>query len=211
MTRKIIRYLLLVMVIALLAYNSFYIKKLSDVKATTPAAFDAAAFVHKLWQQQLPDRINKAAEMEVVVSALQTQPDQAFDKYTNALGIGNLRYSMMKATGRVIAVNEDDIAVVVSNNGRPAIVKINTEYIYGNDVRDASGLVNVKDFVNTMDLNNISGELNKHIRQEVLPAFKAAVQKQDSIAFTGAVALNKAHLKLDELTVTPVQIKIIPK
>jgi predicted lipoprotein len=118
---------------------------------------------------------------------------------------------MIKATGRVLALNEDEVTVLVACSGNPVVVKLNTEYIYGNAIRDASGLVNVKDFVNTMDLNNISGELNKRVRQEVLPAFKASVQKQDSIAFTGAVELNKEHLKLDELSIIPVQIKIIPR
>jgi predicted lipoprotein len=211
MTRKIIKYVLLVLVIGLLAYNSIYIKKLSEVKAAAPVAFDAASFVQQLWKEQLPARLNTAAGLDTVIAALRTQPDKAFEQYSNTLSIGNIRYSMIKTTGRVLALNEDEVTVLVACAGNPVVVKLNTEYIYGNAIRDASGLVNVKDFVNTMDLNNISGELNKHVRQEVLPAFKASVQKQDSIAFTGAVELNKEHLKLEELSIIPVQIKIIPR
>ena len=65
--------------------------------------------------------------------------------------------------------------------------KLATEFIYGNAIRDASGLVDVKDFPNTMDLNNISEELNKMVRKTVLPPFKTAVKKGDKIIVTGAM------------------------
>ena len=206
-----IKYVLLILVAGLLGYNSIYVRKLSDVKEAAPVSFDAATYVQKLWKKRLPKRLDSAAALSTVVNALHTQPDKAFAEYSNALGIGNLRYSMVKAAGRVLAVNEDDVSVLVPNGSTPVVVTLTTEYVYGNAVRDASGLVDVKDFVNTMDLNNISEELNRQVRKEVLPVFKATVQKQDSVVFTGAVELNREHLKLDVLNVIPVQIKIIPR
>ena len=88
-------------------------------------------------------------------------------------------------------------------------IKIETEYVYGNAIRDASRLVEIKDFVNTTDLNNISAELNKKVRTTVLPAFKSTVKKADSITCTGAIELNQAHYTLDDLEIIPVQCKII--
>ncbi len=77
------------------------------------------------------------------------------------------------------------------------MIKLATEFIYGNAIRDASGLVDVKDFPNTMDLNNISEELNKMVRKTVLPPFKTAVKKGDKIIVTGAIEIKKATYKME--------------
>jgi len=84
-----------------------------------------------------------------------------------------------------------------------------TEYIYGNAVRDASGLVDIKDFTNTTDLNNISEQLNKTIRLEVLPPFKKQVKQGNKIEVVAAVELNKAHINFNDLELIPVRLKII--
>jgi predicted lipoprotein len=209
MTRKIIKCLLLVVVIGLLGYNSVYIKKLSEVQAQTPKAFDAVAFTNTLWTEQLPARLDSAVRLDVLVSALRSNPGQAIEQYCRALAIGNIRYSLVKATGRVTAVDADEITLQVPGNPLPLTVKLATEYVYGNAIRDASGLVDINNFVNTTDLSNISEEMNKRVRTGVLPPFKAAVQKSDSIMLAGALELNKEHLKLDELNIIPVQVKIV--
>ena len=89
------------------------------------------------------------------------------------------------------------------------IAKLATEFIYGNAIRDASGLVEVKDFPNTMDLNNISEELNKIVRKTVLPPFKTAVKKGDKLIVAGAIEIHKEHIKWSELEIVPVQIQIV--
>ena len=88
-------------------------------------------------------------------------------------------------------------------------VRLATEFIYGNAIRDASGLVDIKDFPNTMDLNNISEELNKMVRKTVLPPFKAAVKKGDKVIVTGSIEIHKEHIKWNELEIIPVQLQIV--
>lgn len=207
MTRKMIKCLLLVVVIGLLGYNSIYIKKLSEVQAQTPKAFDAAAFAKKLWVEQLPLRLDSVVTLDVLVSELRTNPAQAVERYCHALAIGNIRYCMVKTSGRVTAVSDDEVSL--QGESASAVVKVATEFVYGNAIRDASGLVDIKDFVNTTDLSNISEELNKRVRTEVLPPFKAAVKQMDSVWLVGALELNQEHIKLDELNIIPVQLIII--
>ncbi|MEO5563344.1 MAG: DUF2291 domain-containing protein [Chitinophagaceae bacterium] len=209
MTGKIVKYTLLLVVLGLVAYKSVYIKKLSEVRSNTPEDFNPVSFSKKLWDEKLPARLDSAVNLQTLLQALKTNPSTALDQYSNALGIGNIRYCLTKAGGRVEAVNPDDVTVLVNHNGSPVSITLATEYVYGNAIRDASGLVDVKDFVNTMDLNNISEELNKQVRSNVLPTFKSSVQKADSISFTGVIELNKEHLKLDELTVIPVRLAIV--
>ena len=126
------------------------------------------------------------------------------------MAIGNYRYSLVKVAGTVAVVNEDDIILHVNHADSLMIVKIATEFIYGNAIRDASALLDIKDFSNTTDLNNISEELNKTVRTTVLPSFKKQVKAGDRIEVTGAVEINKEHIRLNEMELLPVRIKILP-
>ena len=207
--KRYIKYLLLIIVIGLVAYKSVYVKRLSEMKVVTDEKFDAATFSKKLWDEKLPAKLGGAVELTIFISAAQANPADAFSKYTNALGIGNYRYAMIKTEGIVTNINEDDITLQTKMGDSLMIVKLATEFIYGNAIRDASGLVDIKDFPNTMDLNNISEELNKMVRKTVLRQFKAAVKKGDKVIVTGAIEIHKEHVKWSELEIIPVKLQII--
>jgi len=207
--KRYIKYLLLIVVIGLVAYKSVYVKKLSGMKVATDEKFDAVAFSKKLWEEKLPAKLDSSVELTTFIKAAQSNPADAFSKYTNALGIGNYRYALIKAEGIVTVINDDDITLQVKLGDSLMAAKIATEFIYGNAIRDASGLVEVKDFPNTMDLNNISEELNKMVRKTVLPPFKVAVKKGDKVLITGAIEIHKEHIKWNELEIIPVRLQII--
>jgi predicted lipoprotein len=209
MARKIVKYGLLTIIIGLVAYKSVFIVKLSELQTIEPKAFDAPAFVQKLWEDKLPARLDSAISLDALQVAMKANPGAAFDTYFNSMSIGNIRYGLVKLTGKVVAVTDDEVTVVAGNSNDPLTVKIATEYVYGNAIRDASRLVDIKDFVNTTDLNNISEELDKMVRNVILPPFKAKVKKDDMITCTGAVELNEAHYSLNDLEIIPVQCKII--
>jgi predicted lipoprotein len=208
---KFLKYILLVAVVGLLGYNSVYFKKLSEVKATGNEKFDAVSFAKKLWDEKLPEKINTAVELPVLMQAVTKDKEVAFTQYSNALGIGNYRYSLVKATGTIADVNEDEAGVLVNLPFADSItyVTIATEYIYGNAIRDASGLVDVKDFPNSTDLNSISEEINKLVKKTVLPAFKTTIKKGDKVNIVGAVELNKEHIKWNGLELIPVRLQIV--
>ena len=206
---RYIKYLLLIVVIGLVAYKSVYVKKLSGMKVANNEKFDAVSFSKKLWEEKLPAKLGSAVDLAIFIKATQTNQADAFSKYTNALGIGNYRYALIKAEGIVTDINEDDIMLQLKLGDSLMKAKLATEFIYGNAIRDASGLVEVKDFPNTMDLNNISEVLNKMVRKTVLPPFKAAVKKGNRIIVTGAIEIHKEHIKWNELEIIPVQLQIV--
>ena len=179
------------------------------MKVLADEKFDAVAFSKKLWEEKLPAKLDSAVELTIFIKATRSNPADAFSKYTNALGIGNYRYALIRAEGIVTNINEDDNTLQIKFVDSLMTAKLATEFIYGNAIRDASGLVDIKDFPNTMDLNNISEELNKMVRKTVLPAFKAAVKKGDKIIVTGAIEIHKEHIKWNELEIIPVQLQIV--
>ena len=200
---------MLVVVIGLVAYKSVYINKLSDMKMAADTEFDAPAFSKKLWDEKLPAKLSSAVELATFIRSVQANAEEAFSKYSNVLGIGNYRYALIKTEGVVADINEDDISLQVKLGDSFMMTKLATEFIYGNAIRDASGLVDVKDFPNTMDLNNISEGLNKIVREMVLPAFKTAVKKGDKLIVAGAIEIKKQNIKWNELEIIPVQLRIV--
>ena len=126
------------------------------------------------------------------------------------MGIGNYRYSLVKVTGIAAEIKEDEIIMQTNHGDSLITVNLATEYVYGNAIRDASGLLDIKDFTNTTDLNSISEELNKTVRNMVLPPFKKLVKQGDKIEATGAIEINKEHIRLTDLELIPVRLKILP-
>ena len=211
---KYIKYGLLLAVLALLAYKSVYFEKLSERKGKTAVAFNAAAYSKKLWDEKMPAKVDSAVELSVLMSAVNANRENAINKYTNALAIGNYRYALVKVTGVVTDIKEDEILLKINYGATSMIdsagtVALATEFIYGNAIRDASGLVQVKDFPNTSDLNSISEELNKTVRATVLPNFKKTVQKGDHLLVVAALELNKEHLHWQGIELLPVRIQTI--
>ena len=207
---KILKYIIAFVVILAVAYNSVYFRKLDEVKASIAAKdFNAAQYAATFWTAKLLPNLNKAIDVARLSSMLRRNPENAFDNYSHALGIGNLRYFLVSGKGTIESINENDVSVLIQTDSTKQKIIIATEYIFGNAVRDATGLIDINEFNNTMDFNNVSAEINKTIREKVLPGFRQQVQKGNTIVFTGAIELNKEHLDLSHIEVLPVEIKIL--
>jgi predicted lipoprotein len=205
MKAKAVKYIVSIVLIMLVAYNSVYFKKLDEVKASMSAKeFNASAYAQTFWNSKLMPNLDKAIDINQLTAMLSNDPSKTFDTYSHALGIGNLRYFLVKGKGVITSVNEDDVSVLLDSSKQS--ITLATEYIFGNAVRDATGLININEFNNTMDFNNVSAELNKIIREKVLPPFKQQAKKGNRIEFTGAIELNKEHLDLTKIEVIPVRI-----
>lgn len=207
--KKMLKYILITAVIGLFSYNSLYIKKLSDVGKDAPKRFDATTFSKNLWNEKMSAKIDNAVDLSVLIQAVTKDKEAALKKYSNALDIGNYRYVFIKTQAIVTGVNEDDVLIQTPVVDSMLYAILATEYIYGNAIRDASALVDVKDFPNTSDLNRISEEINKIVRTTVLPSFKATVKKDDKINITAAIELNKEHINWNGLELLPVRLQII--
>jgi len=206
---KYIKYGLLLAVVALLAYKSVYFEKLSTRKSKVVVAFNAKEFSTKLWQDKMPAKIDSAIELTVLIREIAAAPADAFNKHTNALAIGNCRYALVKLEATVVDVKEDEVQLQVKHNDSLLTVNLATEFIYGNAIRDASGLLQVNDFPNTRYLNAISERFKKIVRSTVLPPFKTAVKKGDTIQVVAAFEFNKEHIQWQGIELLPVKLQIV--
>lgn len=207
---RIIKYGLLALAFALVAYKSVYIEKLSVHNSKTVVKFDPASFSKKLWTEQLPVKMDSAVLLSMLIEATGKNKDAAFEQYTHSLAIGNYRYALVKAEVLIEEVRDDEVLVSANQGDSVLHIKLATEFIYGNAIRDASGLVDVKDFPNTADLNGISEELNRIVRTNVIPEVKGKLKKGDKLIVVAAIELNKEHIHWQGIELYPVRLQIMP-
>lgn len=208
--KKFLKYLAALVILLFVGYHSVYFKKLDEVKAgASVGKINTTAYSRTFWDKKLPPALDKAVALAGLINQLHTSPENAFKTHGKALGIGDLKYFLVKGEARVQQVNENDIVIVQPSEKENITLRIATEYVFGNAVRDASGLINMNEFDNTADFNEVSAGINKIIREEVLPEFRKTIKKDDSISFTGAIELNKKFLNLRDIEITPVQLTIL--
>jgi len=187
-------------------YNSVYFRNLDEVKAERAGkAFDAVQYSRMFWDTKLLTNLDKAVEAGKLIELLSTDPANAFETYSHALGIGNIRYFFVTGKGVVESIDPNGLTIKLEANKQ---IRIATEFIFGNAVRDATGLISMNEFDNTMDFNNVTEEINKIIRSQVIPPFLKNVKKGDVVEFTGGVELNREHLHISSIEVVPVQATI---
>jgi predicted lipoprotein len=210
MSKKLIKYSVSILLILFVAYHSVYFKKLDEVQnAGSLSAFDADKYARKFYENRLLPQLDSAIDLEKLIGELKTDPPKAFRDYSHALDIGNTRYFLVQGQGIISSINDDAVRIAEKKDQPGNGVSIATEFVYGNAIRDASGLIHLNEFTSTSEFNNISEAINSIVRKEVLPAFKARAGVGDLIKFSGAIELNQAHLKMDSIEVVPIRLSVL--
>lgn len=210
MRKKVLKYGIATCLLLLLAYHSVYFKSLSEVKAAGVAEqFDAEAYAQRFLDVELMSSLDKAVEINDLLTLLEKDKEMAFDNHSRALGIGNIGYFLVRGKGTISSINENDMSVQTGAATKKRKIRVATEYIYGNSIRDASGLIELTDFPNTMDLNRLSEEVNKKIRTAVIPPFMARAEAGDSLQFFGAFELNRNYPDPDQIELIPITLTLL--
>jgi len=205
-TKNILKYILISIGGLFVLYNSIYFKPLDEVKKEALArVFDPKTYANDFWEYKLIPNLDQAIELDTLIKLLKTNPSFAFENYSNALGIGNIRFFLVSGIGKVKNVYEDHVVLDLNQENT---VRLATDYIFGNAIRDASGQININEFTNTMDFNNVSAEINHIVVNNVLPEFIIKVRVGDTVKFHGALELNQVHLQLDQIEIIPIYLSI---
>lgn len=191
-----------IVILLILGYNSVYFSKLSEVRNQKQSSFNFNAFADSLYYQGILTSA-RSVELSKLLALVQSNPDSAFKAYGNRLGIGNSAYFMVKGKGKVIEKQANGLKVATENNN---ILTIDTKYIFGNAIRDASGLVKLTDFKTNADFNKLSEALNMIIREKAIPEDLKNISVGDEIIVSGATKLSKIPEKSTIVSILPIKI-----
>jgi predicted lipoprotein len=210
MRNKVIKYLLLFLLIAFLGYKSVYFRALDEVNAASSSkVFNASTFARNFYDNKLLQRADSAVDLSNLISMLRSEPEHAFKQYSRALAIGNIRYFLVRGEGTITSIGEYVMMVELNGQATKTNISIATEFVYGNAIRDASGLLNLNDFSNTADFNSISENINNIVRKEVLPPFVEAAKEGTVVKFAGAIELNQKYVDVDSIEVVPIRLSVL--
>lgn len=149
--------------------------------------FDAADFARDFWDHRLPQVFDRAKEARTLLHLFNTDMPAAI-RQGRTLGESRVHAYLLQGDATVIARTKRGLTVSVTEPAsNPEILFTLGAFVSGNAVRDASGLVDVSSFTDTMKFNQVSFEINKILVQEVIQPFIEAQPKVgQSIRFIGA-------------------------
>jgi len=202
----LIKYSIAVFACLLVVFLSLDIRRI-DKDNKKSNGFDAVMYTTNLWENELPAVAEKAAGLSGLLDALRSDPVSAISTNGYKLGISKTVYFFCKGSGTVESIDEEDIWVTLADGSR---IQIATDFIFGNAVRDGSGIVNIDDFLNMTDFNNVSVALNKFVKNKVVAGLKTKAKPGLRIDFAGAFELNETKPDLAAIRVIPVVAALNP-
>ncbi|MBN1513857.1 MAG: DUF2291 domain-containing protein [Phycisphaerae bacterium] len=171
-------------------------------RADSPV-FDPAAFVERFWAERLIPGASRAVDAAGLVEAVQRDRQSARRAHGRSVGLSEVYYYFVAGTGRVVSVDRNSVGLSLGDGQPEVLVSLETGNIFGNAVRDGTGLLNINDFPNSRDFNGLSSEINRRIEQQVLPALRQKAKVGATVRFVGCAEIIDEDTDLNPLRVVP--------
>lgn len=186
----------------------FHVMPIAQAEREKAAArFNPAAFAEKFWNEQLIPSLDKAVKAEVLLPAIQADAAGAKKKFSRSVGVSESYTYFVAGNGRVLAVGDDEILLAVNAGSTNAEISLQAGLLFGNAVRDGTGLVNVSDYPDSQDFNGISEALNRIIETRVQPGLRERAKVGATISFVGCAEVNDESTDLKPLKVVPIEVQ----
>jgi len=188
MKRRYIFYAVFLGAVLLLFCSSVEFRSLEAKRAEARAErFNPTQYARDFWDHRLDSVLETALGVEELIHLFNTDMDAAVRK-GRTLGQSRVHAYLLKGAGKILSMNKDGLCVsVASPEASPEILICTGSYVSGNAIRDASGLIDVSTFSDTMKFNKISFAINKIVVQEVIKPFQDKSPRAGmTVSFVGA-------------------------
>ena len=196
--------------VALAAFSWFFplfhvVSRAALQTAKEQKEFRAVDYVKDFWTTKLLPALSEAADASTVIAAFHESPDAARTQFGRAAGLGRTSYYFLRGSGAITSVDNKQIVVALDTSDN-AKVALAVGPLFGNTVRDATGLLNGSNFPNSQQFNEISAELNRTIEATVLPPLKERAKVGSVIAFVGCAEVTDPKRDLAPLKIVPLEV-----
>jgi predicted lipoprotein len=118
-------------------------------------------------------------------------------------------YYFVRGSGKVIARDRNTIRIAL-DGPNPAIVALRIGPIFGNAVRDGSGLLDVNQVPGLHEFNALAAELNKLVESQVLTGLREGADVGAVVTFAGCAEAPESAAPPDQplLTIIPVMAEV---
>ena len=185
----------------------FHVVSLKGAQEEAAAAlFDAAEFVESFWHGPLIEATPQAVDAEELLAAFQEDFTTTASRYGHRLGLSGHSSYLVSGRGTIVAADDLAVSIALQDDG-PVEVVIEIGPVFGNAIRDGSGLLDVSDFANAQDFNALSAEINRRVEEQVLPLVQANAAVGKAIRFVGGVEVGDSRGAPSSLTVVPIAVE----
>ena len=205
------RWLIAIVVIAGVCWRFplFHVVPLKQATAEKVAAtFNATQFAEAFWTNHLFAALDKTVKADALLTAIQTDSAAAKKKFSRSVGLSEGYFYFVSGSGRVVAVSDDEVSIAVTDGSTNTEVSLQTGLIFGNTLRDGTGLLKASDYPNSQDFNDISAALNHIVETRVLPKLHEQAKVGAKISFVGCAEVADDASDLKPLKVIPIQTEV---
>ncbi|MEO9594834.1 DUF2291 family protein [Rhodopirellula bahusiensis] len=167
------------------------------------AKFDPIVFVDQFWNDKLLASKANAVDALELVNEIQANPGKVRQARGRQVGLSQSYFLTVTGVGRVVSVEKNSVGLAITDQSDEAEVVLESGILFGNTVRDGTGLLDVNEFQNTQDFNAISTELNRRIEANVLPTLRDIATSGTEIEFAGCAQVSDESTDLNPLRVVP--------
>jgi len=186
----------------------FHVVPLKTAAAEKAAAtFNATQFAETFWTNQLLASIDKTVKADVLLSVIHSDAAAAKMKFCRRVGLSEGYFYFVSGSGRVVAVSDDEATLAVTDGSTNAEVSLQTGLIFGNALRDGTGLLSANDYPNSQDFNDISAALNHIVETRTLPKLREQAKVGAKISFVGCAEVDDEATDLKPLKIIPIETK----
>ena len=190
------------------AFPLFHVVTLKQAAAEKAAVtFNPTQFAVTFWSQQLLPSLDKAVKADELVAAIQNDPTAAKQKFARSIGMSEGYYYFLRGEGKILSVSDDEVILAVTAGSTNADVALQAGLIFGNSLRDGTGLINANSYPNSQDFNDISAALNHIVESTVQTKLREQAKVGGKISFVGCAEVGDEAADLNPLKVIPIQTK----
>jgi predicted lipoprotein len=207
--KRVVVILVLIAIAALVVwkYPLFHIVRIDGPAAANGVeTFNAAQFADKLWRERLVPSLANAVTAEAFVESFKSDPKEVRTRLGRSVGISRKTLYVVQAGGTIVSADKNAVGIATKEGGE-ADIFLQTGPLFGNAVRDCSGLVRPGEFANSQHFNEISAELNRIVEMRVIEPLKRRAKVGQRIHVVGSVELADDTTELKQLPIVPLEFR----
>jgi len=194
--------------LVLVVFPPFHVRPLRSgaPSAAASGSADVPRLAERFWTEKLASPVTQPVDVRTLLTAISQNQAEAVAKYGHRAGIGGRPYFFVGGEAHVGAVDHTGVWLTVDVASSPQLVLI-TGPIFGNALRDATGLLHIDDF-NSFDLNALGAELNRLAETRAQPALRTDVSVGSQVSFLAAGELDDATGDRPVLKLVPIRVTL---
>jgi len=187
----------------------FHVVRVGSGERIKPVpTFNAVEAAESFWNSKLSPALAQAPDAAKVLTALRDDGRAARDRYGRKVGVSRTTLFVVQGRGKIVSINPQGIGVALDEGAQDANIVLKTGLVFGNIVRDSTGLFDPSSFSDSRQLNEISAELNRIVETRVVPTLKSAAKLDGRISFAACAEITDDAVRERPLAMIPLHVHV---